>query len=483
MKKTFSFLLYTIYTLIILGLIVLFVAPPIPGVGSLDVKIVKSGSMEPSIKTGAVVAIREVSVYNIGDVITFTSASSEIPTTHRIVGSEKVDGIEYFISKGDANEERDTNPVFANNVVGKVMVDVPYVGFILDFARQPIGFMLLIGVPALLIILDELTRIWREVRRIQRIKFTKEMIMPLVIAPYQPPKMPSLAMATVSPIVVVKAGMMDIKPIAKKPVTVSELKFVDKKPVVKVAHDIRPRFALATASVAFIVILAGQISADNSTLSYFNDTEATSVNMLEAQTLDFTVSPSNKAFTFLDGVIDGVSDVDVVVTPDVDVVSDMAYEVSAIQSNGNSALCSDILVTAGSPLVYNGSLLGLVGTNVVFTSPWNLDFSLGQNGGYASGDTCEISLSVGGYIQSVGSMSGYVDIETVTLSFTANETSPVIAPLNFLPPADNPILPEEPVVKEPPVDPVEEPEFPPVNEVIPPPVEPPTPPADEPVVP
>lgn len=483
MKKTFSFLLYTVYALIIIGLVILFIAPPISGVGALDVKIVKSGSMEPNIMTGAVVAIREVPTYNIGDVITFTSEGASIPTTHRIVGTEQVDGQAYFITKGDANEERDTNPVFPNNIIGKVMVDIPYVGFILDFARQPIGFMLLIGVPALLIILDELTRIWREVRRIQRIKFTKEMIMPLVIAPYQPPKIPSLAMATVSPVMVVKAGMMDIKPIAKKPVVATEFRSIDKKAPVRVAHDIRPRFAFATASVAFVVILAGQISSNNLTMSYPNDIEASLDNSLIAQTLDFTVSPSNQNFIFLDGDIDGVSDVDVVVTPDVDVVSDMAYEVSVIQTNGNSALCNDILVTAGSPVLHNGSLLSLVGTNVAFAGPWNLDFSLGQNGGYASGDTCEISLNIAGYIQSVGSMSGYVDTETVTLSFTVNETAPSISPSNFILTTDSSIISEEPVVEESPADQVEEPEVPPVDEVVPPPVELPTPPVEEPVVP
>jgi signal peptidase I len=438
MKKTFSFLLYTFYALIVLGMIVLFVAPPIPGIGLLDVKIVKSGSMEPSIMTGAVVVIKEMPTYSIGDVITFTSENSEIPTTHRIVGTEKVDGVEYFISKGDANEERDTDPVFLKNIVGRVMVDVPYVGFILDFARQPIGFMLLIGVPALLIILDEFARILREVRRIRYIKFTKEMIMPLVIAPYQPPKISALT--PVSPVVAVKAGLMDIKPIIKQPVTVAESRLVDKKAPVRVSHDIRPRFAFATATAIFMVIVAGQTSSNNLTMSYPNDIEASLDNSLIAQTLDFTVDPSNQNFTFLDGVIDGVSDVDVVVTPNVDVVSDMAYEVSAIQTNGNSALCNDILVTAESPVLHNGSLLSLVGTNVVFTSPWNLDFSLGKNGGYASGDTCEISLRIDGYIQSVGSMSGYVDTEYVVLNFTTLETEASVSTQEVNPSSFSPAL-------------------------------------------
>jgi hypothetical protein len=47
---------------------------------------------------------------------------------------------------------------------------VPYLGYILDFAKKPIGFVLLVGVPAGLIIIDEIIKIFHEVALIKRKK-------------------------------------------------------------------------------------------------------------------------------------------------------------------------------------------------------------------------------------------------------------------------------------------------------------------------
>lgn len=158
----------TLYTTLIATLLLvagLFLATLLPLPGKVEVKIVKSGSMEPAIPTGSVVVIAPSSVYAVGDVITFGKDSvREVPTTHRI--HEITDT--GFITKGDANEEADVNPVFTRDVIGKVYVHVPYAGFVLDFARKPMGFALLIGLPALLIIIDELFTIIGEVGKLRR---------------------------------------------------------------------------------------------------------------------------------------------------------------------------------------------------------------------------------------------------------------------------------------------------------------------------
>ena len=62
----------------------------------------------------------------------------------------------------------DSAETHASKVIGKVLFTVPYAGFILDFARQPIGFALLIGVPAALIMLEGVFSIVREVGAIRR---------------------------------------------------------------------------------------------------------------------------------------------------------------------------------------------------------------------------------------------------------------------------------------------------------------------------
>jgi len=162
-------ILYGLFVALLISVAGLFLVSLLPIPGNIEVKIVKSGSMEPSIKTGSVVIVKPEVLYQVGDVVTFGEDSRrQIPTTHRIASVREESGQTYYRTKGDANEEADPQEVPSNQVIGKVLWSVPYGGFILDFARQPIGFTLLIGVPAGLIILDESMHIFREVADIKR---------------------------------------------------------------------------------------------------------------------------------------------------------------------------------------------------------------------------------------------------------------------------------------------------------------------------
>lgn len=126
-------------------------------------KIVKSGSMEPEIPTGSLVVVKPAASYGKGDIITFgKDTKTDIPTTHRIIGIN-ADGS--FVTKGDANEEQDANPAVRNEVIGKVIFSIPGAGYVLDFARTKLGFTLLIGIPAGLVILEELLTIMRETQK------------------------------------------------------------------------------------------------------------------------------------------------------------------------------------------------------------------------------------------------------------------------------------------------------------------------------
>ena len=69
--KALSKIGYWIFVTAVVLLGLLLVTSLIPVPGNLEVKIVQSGSMEPAISTGALVAIRPSSEYRIGDVIMF----------------------------------------------------------------------------------------------------------------------------------------------------------------------------------------------------------------------------------------------------------------------------------------------------------------------------------------------------------------------------------------------------------------------------
>lgn len=149
-----------------IGLIaILLVVSTFPITGNIAVKIVQSGSMEPSIKTGGIVIIKPVDNYKIGDVITFSKGKTEDPITHRIYEMRTSEGNPYYITKGDANDTPDQREVPKNEVLGKVLVSVPYLGYAVNFAQKPIGFALIIIVPAFLIVLDEVKKIIKEMKK------------------------------------------------------------------------------------------------------------------------------------------------------------------------------------------------------------------------------------------------------------------------------------------------------------------------------
>lgn len=156
-----------------IGLLLLTSVAPIPA--GIEVKIVQSGSMEPAIKTGAIVFVRSTDTYVIGDVIMFGEDSpTDVPTTHRIVSDEIRSGVIYYRTMGDANEDPDPQPVTKDDIIGKVFLDIPYLGYVIDFAKKPLGFALLIGVPAATVIFDEIGKIWKEAKSMRAKKDEEE---------------------------------------------------------------------------------------------------------------------------------------------------------------------------------------------------------------------------------------------------------------------------------------------------------------------
>ena len=105
--------------------------------------------------------------YKINDIITFGKISkTQIPTTHRIADIKLQEGKPIYITKGDANNSPDTKEVLASEVKGKVLFSVPYVGYAVNAAKQPIGFLLIIIIPAAIIIFEEINKIKKEIKKL-----------------------------------------------------------------------------------------------------------------------------------------------------------------------------------------------------------------------------------------------------------------------------------------------------------------------------
>lgn len=264
--KFLSKIFYGLFLALLLSVAGLFLATMLPIPGNVEVKIVKSGSMEPSIRTGGIVILQPSSHYGVGDVITFGEDSRDmIPTTHRIVSVREENGKTFFTTKGDANEEADTQIVVQSDIAGKVIVAVPYAGYILDFARQPLGFALLIGLPAAMIIFDEFAAIWTEMKKIRVLKR----------------RTVNRGAERATRIAVPR--MMDIRRPTRRKLT-----------VVQEGTSGRNREAIASFVVAVPLIITLAFSHIGSTVSYVSDVETSTGNTFRAAAIfSNTANPFN----------------------------------------------------------------------------------------------------------------------------------------------------------------------------------------------
>jgi signal peptidase I len=137
------------------------------GVASLAgvrVLTVRSGSMEPSIRTGDAVVVHRIrpSEIRVGDVVTFTdpTASARL-ITHRVRAARLTSRHAHVTTKGDANTGVETWTMPARGELGLVRHRLPRAGYALAWSQSRSGRLLLVVLPALLWSVYELRRIWR----------------------------------------------------------------------------------------------------------------------------------------------------------------------------------------------------------------------------------------------------------------------------------------------------------------------------------
>jgi signal peptidase len=167
---------YYIFLGCIVIVAILLLVSVFPVTGNIKVLTVLSGSMEPAIHTGSVVVIKPMVNYKVGDVITFgPNTKIQIPTTHRIVEIRAQEGQTIYKTRGDANNAEDMKEVLAKDVIGKVVFDIPYFGYIVEFIRKPIGLLLVVVLPAIFIVYDEVKKIMKEIKKIKKEKASDNM--------------------------------------------------------------------------------------------------------------------------------------------------------------------------------------------------------------------------------------------------------------------------------------------------------------------
>lgn len=134
--------------------------------------MVLSSSMEPTIRAGSVVLVIPKDTYKRREIITFSATPGtqlgrlNPAVTHRIIQVKDEEGRRTYRTIGDANEEADREPVEKEQIIGRIVLAVPYAGYLASFAKTQKGFILLIVIPATLVVSKELTSIKQEFLRL-----------------------------------------------------------------------------------------------------------------------------------------------------------------------------------------------------------------------------------------------------------------------------------------------------------------------------
>lgn len=160
-KRLGKVLEWGIFTIVLLAFLAI-ISPYLPSKDHLVTYIITSGSMEPQVKAGSVVLVKPVPAEKVkaGDIIAFSSPiNSQQTIVHRVISVEEKQNAEVFITKGDNNNVADRWEVPSDLLRGVMIFNIPYLGHPASFMRTPKGFIIFIGLPALLLMIMQIRQI------------------------------------------------------------------------------------------------------------------------------------------------------------------------------------------------------------------------------------------------------------------------------------------------------------------------------------
>ena len=141
--------------------------------------VVLSGSMLPEIKIKDIVVTKKIAAeeLEIGDIITFIAPDSRyggISITHRILDKyyDESLGTYTYRTKGDNNNTADSSLVPNDNVLGKVILKIPKLGYLQDLLSSKGGLIIVVLIPCLTILSYDIMKLLKKIG--QKTKLVKE---------------------------------------------------------------------------------------------------------------------------------------------------------------------------------------------------------------------------------------------------------------------------------------------------------------------
>lgn len=153
----------------------------LPSVFSGGLAVVRSSSMEPTMPAGALAMMVPIAPEDVrvGDIIAYEAPlDRDVTVSHRVV-AVRAEGQLSFVTKGDAVEDADPFLLPASHVLGKVVFNIPYLGYVANsvirYVRTQLGFVFLVCVPMGVLVASALRDVNRLAsRRERRVKLWRQ---------------------------------------------------------------------------------------------------------------------------------------------------------------------------------------------------------------------------------------------------------------------------------------------------------------------
>ena len=158
-------------TALIVAVVLFLSLMAMPGLFGYGTLVVLSGSMEETAPVGSLVLARPLDTRDVvvGDVILVrregATVTAATPVLHRVISLTHREGGMVVTTKGDSNAAPDPTPYTLHGKTMTPVFAVPHLGRGYTFVHSPLGWTLLVALPATMLLWVELRTIWFPARR------------------------------------------------------------------------------------------------------------------------------------------------------------------------------------------------------------------------------------------------------------------------------------------------------------------------------
>lgn len=155
---------FVILLVVVAGVLAAAIVARFLGFGLL---VVRGGSMGEALPNGALVVSRWVAADQVkpGDIIVIregTDPEKASPKIHRVVSVDEDEGEILVRTRGDRNNAPDPNVYLLPDRVMTPALSLPYVGLLVAAIATPLGWILLVVLPAAALCFSALRAIWSD---------------------------------------------------------------------------------------------------------------------------------------------------------------------------------------------------------------------------------------------------------------------------------------------------------------------------------